>query len=105
MVPGRGQGRGDHLIHLWGNGIRGTQGLSDFAGRSGRVLEMTTAATADQVDKLIVGHLVQFGYGVFGEQGNAGRAENVGERLDPFPVAALEIGIGLEAIFLPRQSL
>jgi hypothetical protein len=54
----------------------------------------------DQVDQLVVGQLAQFSGGVFGEQGHAGGAKEVREGLDPFPVAALEKGIGLEALLV-----
>ncbi len=100
VVPTGGQGRSDHLVHLRVDGIRRTQGLADLASSGSGVREVPSTATVDQVDQLVVRHLGELGDGELGEQGDAGGAKDVGEGLDPLPIAALEKGIGLEAHLL-----
>ena len=96
----------DHFIHLRVDRVRGAQRLLHRRGpwRSGsskrpcpRWVIRSTSWSWDIA--------VQFGDGELGQQSDAGGAKDVGEGLDPFPVAGFEEGIGLKAHLLAGERL
>jgi hypothetical protein len=105
VIPHCSQGGGDHLVHARVDGVGRAQGLANSTRCGGRVCKSPLATAGDQVDQLVMSHLLQLGNGELGEQGGAGGAQDVGEGFDPFPVAGFEEGVGLEAHLLLGQGL
>jgi len=77
--------------------------LADRSCRSGGIVKAAAATVGDQVHQLVLGHRPQLSGRELGQQGDAGGAKDVRERLDAVPVTALEEGVGLEAQFLATQ--
>ena len=96
VIPKRGEGESDHLVQLRVNGVGGIQGLLDGSCGGVRVVEAASSGAGDEVGELLLGESAQFGSGELSEEGDAGCTEEVGEGLDPFPVAVFEEGEGLE---------
>ena len=103
VFPTSGQGSRNHFVHRGFNGVRSTQGFANSPGGTCGIIEASMAATADQVDQLIMGHQLKLSGGEFGQKGCAGGAKDVRKGFDPFPVTALEESVGLKAVFLARK--
>jgi len=57
VIPDSGQGKGDHVVKLRLNGVGRAQCLLDGSSSGVRVIEVSPAATSDEVGELVVGQV------------------------------------------------
>jgi len=104
VVPDGSKREGDHLIQLEFDGVGRAQGSLDGSCGSIRVIETSSTAASNDAGELMVGEVAQLGSGELGEEVDTGGAKDIGEGLDPLPVAALEEGDGLETHLLAGEG-